>query len=99
MCAFGELGFRLAERDLLQHPQQIARGEHGADRGHHHVEAEQRLAEPGAGLNADRIAGNSPQKPARPGSPRLAITQKPRIQPIFGAESSRPPSRDISRVP
>ena len=46
-----------------------------------------------------RIAGNSPQNPASPGSPRLAITQKPRIQPIFGACVSSPPSRDISRVP
>src|SRR5437764_1428020 len=40
---------------------------------------------PAAGSYADRIAGNSPQKPARPGRPRDAIAQKPRIQPSLGA--------------
>ena len=53
---------------------------------------------PSAGSYAERIAGNSPQKPARPGRPSEAIAQKPRIQPIFGADTRRPPSRDISRV-
>ena len=48
---------------------------------------------PSAGLNAERIAGNSPQKPARPGKPSDAMAQKPRIQPSFGAWMSRPPSR------
>ena len=51
----------------------------------------------GRGLNADSTAGNSPQKPARPGSPSDAIAQKPRIQPIFGACLSRPPRRLTSR--
>ena len=44
------------------------------------------------------MAGNSPQNPASPGRPSDAITQKPRIQPIFGAWTSRPPRRRISRV-
>ena len=96
----GELRLRLAERDPLEHPQQVAGGEHGADRGDDHERAEQRRRErPGAGLYADSTAGNSPQNPARPGSPSDAIAQKPRIQPIFGACFSRPPRRLISRVP
>ncbi len=44
------------------------------------------------------MAGNSPQNPARPGRPSDAMAQKPRIQPMRGACSSRPPRRDSSRV-
>ena len=54
---------------------------------------------PAAGWYEDRIAGNSPQKPARPGRPSEAMAQKPRIQPSLGACSSRPPRRESSRVP
>src|SRR5262245_21657246 len=35
-----DLLLRLAERVPLVHPQQVARGEHSADRGHDHVDAE-----------------------------------------------------------
>ena len=51
-----------------------------------HVDAEQYSpwSSPAAGLYADRIAGNSPQNPARPGRPSEAIAQKPRIQPRCG---------------
>ena len=45
------------------------------------------------------MAGNSPQNPARPGSPSEAMAVKPRIHPSLGACSSRPPSRESSRVP
>ena len=50
-------------------------------------------------MNDERIAGNSPQKPASPGKPSDAIAQNPRIQPSRGACTKRPPSRLISRVP
>jgi hypothetical protein len=44
------------------------------------------------------MAGNSPQNPARPGRPRDAKAQKPRIHPSLGAWMRRPPRRDSSRV-
>ncbi len=53
---------------------------------------------PKLGLYADRIAGNSPQNPARPGRPRLAMAQKPRIQPSRGIWINIPDSRLISSV-
>ena len=56
------------------------------------------LEQPEAGLYAPRIAGNSPQNPARPGRPSDAIAQKPRIQPSFGIWMSMPLSRLISSV-
>ena len=55
--------------------------------------------DPAPGWYADRTAGNSPQKPARPGRPSDAMAQKPRIQPIFGACSNNPPRRLMFRVP
>ena len=86
MCASANSGLGVAERDLLEHPEQVAGREHGADRGDDHVRRGTAPPRgPCPGSNAERIAGNSPQNPARPGSPRLAITQNPRIQPIFGA--------------
>ena len=43
-----ELGLHLAHRHPLEHPEQVAGGEHGADRGDHHVDAErgERAVEP-----------------------------------------------------
>ena len=53
---------------------------------------------PSAGLYALRIAGNSPQNPARPGRPSDAIAQKPRIQPSLGICFSMPLSLLICSV-
>ena len=51
-----------------------------------------------SGLYAERIAGNSPQNPASPGRPRLAIAQKPRIHPSRGIWINIPERRLISSV-
>ena len=51
-----------------------------------------------AGLYEAKIAGNSPQNPAKPGSPKEAIAQNPKIQPILGACTKSPPSLDMSKV-
>ena len=95
-----ELRGRLAEGRALVQPQQVAGGEHGADGGDDHQRAEQRQARArqAAGCRRDRIAGNSPQNPARPGRPSDAIAQKPRIQPSRGIWMSMPLSRLISSV-
>jgi len=56
------------------------------------------MLSPWAGEYDERMAGNSPQNPARPGRPSDAMAQNPRIQPSLGACLRSPPRREISLV-
>ena len=90
-----------AERRALVQPQQVRGGEHRADGGDDHERAEHAGArDRRRWLYADRMAGNSPQKPARPGRPRLTKAHRPRIHPRRGdRDRAGPQTPTTQRVP
>ena len=63
----GELLLGRAEGDPLEHPQQVAGGEDGADGGHRHVGAERRLVEAVGRLVGGQDGGELAPEPGQAG--------------------------------